>query len=148
MHFAKQTTVAHRLMTLPGVGPLVVFNFVAIVDHEGRFRRSTDVGAFLGLTPRRYQSGENDRSGRIAKSGDTEFRRLLVPTATTLMTLVKRFSPLKSLASGSVRAKVLEGCGRNRTQTCRDPSRNLARWSRVQFGKGSTNQTFSIPALG
>jgi transposase len=48
MHVAKQNTLARRLMTVPGVGPLVALNFIATVDDASRFRRSTDVGAFLG----------------------------------------------------------------------------------------------------
>jgi transposase len=98
MHVAKQNTLARRLMTLPAVGPLVALNFIATVDDASRFRRSSDVGAFLRLTPRRYQSGEIDRSGRISKCGDAEMRRLLVSAATSLMTQVKRFSPFKSWA--------------------------------------------------
>jgi transposase len=98
MFIAKQNDLARRLMTVPGVGPIVALNFIATVDDASRFRRSTDVGAFLGLTPRRYQSGEIDRSGRISKCGDAEMRRLLVSAATTLMTQVRRFSPLKSWA--------------------------------------------------
>lgn len=98
MHVAKQNTLARRLMTVPGVGPLLALNFIATIDDANRFRRSTDVGAFLGLTPRRYQSGEIDRSGRISKCGDAEMRRLLVSAATSLMTQVRRYSPLKSWA--------------------------------------------------
>jgi transposase len=98
MHVAKQNTLARRLMTVPGVGPLVALNFIATIDDANRFRRSSDVGAFLGLTPRRYQSGEIDRSGRISKCGDAEMRRLLVSAAASLMTQVRRFSPLKSWA--------------------------------------------------
>ncbi|WCR03760.1 IS110 family transposase [Paracoccus saliphilus] len=98
MHVAKQNTLARRLMTVPGVGPLVALNFIATLDDASRFRRSSDVGAFLGLTPRRYQSGEIDRSGRISKCGDAEMRRLLVSAAASLMTQVRRFSPLKSWA--------------------------------------------------
>jgi transposase len=97
-HIARQNTLARRLMTVPGVGPLVALNFIATVDDASRFRRSSDVGAFLGLTTRRYQSGEIDRSGRISKCGDAEMRRLLVSAATSLMTQVRRFSPLKSWA--------------------------------------------------
>lgn len=98
MHVARQNTLARRLMTVPGVGPLVALNFIATVDDASRFRRSRDVGAFLGLTPRRYQSGEIDRTGRISKCGDAEMRRLLVSAATSLMTQVRRFSPLKAWA--------------------------------------------------
>jgi transposase len=69
---AKQNTFARRLMTMPGAGPPVALNFIATVDDASRFRRSTDVGAFPGLTPRRYQSGEIDRSGRISRPAPPE----------------------------------------------------------------------------
>ena len=97
-HGLNKNTLARRLMTVPGVGPLVALNFIATIDDANRFRRSTDVGAFHGLTPRRYQSGEIDRSGRISKCGDAEMRRLLVSAATSLMTQVRLHSPLKSWA--------------------------------------------------
>ena len=66
-------------MTVPGVGPIVALSFIATVDDVGRFARATDVGAYLGLTPRRYQSGEIDYSGRISKRGDSAMRALLPP---------------------------------------------------------------------
>ena len=63
-----------------------------------RFRKASDVGAFLGLTPKRYQSGDVDWSGRISKCGDKAMRTLLVEAASTMITRVKRFSALKSWA--------------------------------------------------
>jgi transposase len=95
---ARKSDTARRLMTVPGVGAITALAFIATIDDPHRFRRSADVGAFLGLTPRRYQSGEIDRSGRISKCGDAQMRCLLVSAATTLMTQVRRFSPLKSWA--------------------------------------------------
>ncbi|MGR3592190.1 MAG: IS110 family transposase [Limimaricola soesokkakensis] len=95
---AEEHPVARRLMTIPGVGPVVSLNFVALVDDPGRFRKASDVGAFLGLTPRRYQSGDVDWSGRISKCGDKAMRTLLVEAASTMITRVKRFSALKSWA--------------------------------------------------
>ncbi len=95
---AGKSHTARRLMTVPGVGAITALAFMATIDDPQRFRRSTDVGAFLGLTPRRYQSGEIDRSGRISKCGDADMRRLLVSAAATLITQVRRFSPLKSWA--------------------------------------------------
>jgi transposase len=59
-----------RLMTVPGVGPLTALAFCAPIDQPDRFRKSRDVGARLGLTPRRYQSGETDVQGRISRCGD------------------------------------------------------------------------------
>lgn len=95
---AKESKLARRLMTVPGVGPIVALNFIAVVDDASRFTKVSDVGAFLGLTPRRYQSGETDWSGRISKCGDAQMRGLLFEAASCLIRQVKRFSPLKSWA--------------------------------------------------
>jgi transposase len=54
---ARRHQVCHRLITVPGVGPLTALAFVTTVDDPTRFRRSSSVGAYLGLTPRRHQSG-------------------------------------------------------------------------------------------
>lgn len=95
---ARDSDLARRLMTVPGVGPIVALRFIATVDDAGRFARATDVGAYLGLTPRRYQSGEIDYSGRISKRGDGAMRTLLFEAANVLITRVRRFSPLKAWA--------------------------------------------------
>jgi transposase len=95
---ARDSELAQRLMSVPGVGAIVALNFIATVDDAGRFAKATDVGAYLGLTPRRYQSGEIDYSGRISKRGDGAMRSLLYEAANVLITRVHRFSPLKSWA--------------------------------------------------
>ena len=95
---ARDSDLAQRLMTVPGVGPIVALSFIATVDDAGRFARATDVGAYLGLKPRRYQSGEIDYSGRISKRGDGTMRALLFEAANVLITRVRRFSPLKAWA--------------------------------------------------
>lgn len=95
---ARGNSLARRLMTVPGVGPIVSLNFIALIDDPDRFARAGDVGVFLGLTPRRYQSGETDWSGRISKCGDAGMRSLLYEAATSLIRQVKRFSTLKSWA--------------------------------------------------
>ncbi|MGI9492260.1 MAG: IS110 family transposase [Geminicoccaceae bacterium] len=95
---AKGSELARRLMTIPGVGPIVSLSFIALIDDADRFRKAADVGAFLGLTPRRYQSGETDYSGRVSKCGDAAMRGLLFEAATCLIRHVKRFSTLKSWA--------------------------------------------------
>lgn len=95
---AKAHPVARRLMTIPGVGPVNALSFIALIDDPGRFRKATDVGAFLGLTPRRHQSGEMDWSGRISKCGDRAMRGLLVQAAASVLRPVGRFSTLKSWA--------------------------------------------------
>ena len=95
---ARRSALARRLMTVPGVGPIVALSFMATIDDAARFGKSSQVGAYLGLTPRRHQSGEVDHSGRVSKCGDTAMRALLVEAASSLMVRVKRFSPLKAWA--------------------------------------------------
>ncbi len=96
---AKESPLARRLTSVPGVGPIVALSFIATIDDAGRFRRAVDVGAYLGLTPRRYQSGETDWSGRISKRGDGAMRKLLYEAANVLIQRVPRFSPLKAWAT-------------------------------------------------
>src|SRR5215208_4974619 len=67
---AREDERARRLMTTPGVGVIVALTFVSAVDDPGRFRSSKAVGAHFGLTPKKYQSGEADVTGRISKIGD------------------------------------------------------------------------------
>src|ERR671916_2401346 len=74
---AREDERARLLMTTPGVGVIVALTFVAAVDDPGRFRSSKAVGAHFGLTPKRYQSGETDVSGRISKIGDAGVRTAL-----------------------------------------------------------------------
>jgi transposase len=109
---ARRHAVCHRLMTVPGVGPLTALAFVTTVDDPTRFRRSSSVGAYLGLTPRRHQSGERDVSGRISRCGDRLTRSYLYEAANVLLTRVERWSFLKAWAlrlakrSGPKKAKV------------------------------------------
>lgn len=95
---AKESPLARRLTSVPGVGPIVALSFIATIDDVHRFRKAVDVGAYLGLTPRRYQSGETDWSGRISKRGDSAMRKLLYEAANILIQRVPRFSPLKAWA--------------------------------------------------
>lgn len=95
---AEKHPVAHRLMTIPGIGPLVSISFVALIDDPTRFTRTADVGAFLGLAPRRYQSGEIDRSGRISRCGDRSMRSMLFEAASALISRTQKFCALKSWA--------------------------------------------------
>jgi hypothetical protein len=76
-----------------------------MIDDPSRFRRATDVGAYLGLTPRRYQSGEVDRPGRISKRRDRLTRSLLYEAANVLLTRWKATAPLK-LWADELRARV------------------------------------------
>jgi transposase len=98
MDLAREDAVCKRLMTVPGVGPLVALTFRATVDIPARFVHSRAVGAHFGLTPRKHQSGEVDRTGRVSKWGDAMMRTALYEAAQVLLTRVKRWSALKAWA--------------------------------------------------
>jgi transposase len=85
-----------RLMTVPGVGPLTALAFRATIDQPGRFRKSRNVGAHLGLTPRRYQSGETDVQGRISRCGDELARTALYEAAHSLLIRSTKWSTLRA----------------------------------------------------
>jgi transposase len=93
---ARQHTPACHVMTAPGVGPITALAFMAGIDDPKRFRRSRSVGAYCGLTPRRYASGEVDWSGRISKCGDTMLRTYLFEAAGVLLTRIARWCALKA----------------------------------------------------
>lgn len=75
---AKVDPVARRLMTVPGVGPIVATALVALAPPANTFRRGRDFAAWVGLTPRQNSSGGKERLGRISKMGDRNLRRLLI----------------------------------------------------------------------
>jgi transposase len=85
-----------RLMTVQGVGPFTALAFRATIDRPDRFRRSRDVGAHLGLTPRRYQSGETDVQGRISRCGDELARTALYEAAHSLLIRGTKWSALRA----------------------------------------------------
>jgi transposase len=97
--------VCRRLMTVPGVGAVVAVTFKATVDDPARFARSKAVGAHLGLTPKRYQSGETDVVGGISKAGDTMARTALYEAANAMLSRTTRFSALKRWAMGVARRR-------------------------------------------
>ena len=93
---ARKDPVVKRLMTVPGVGIVIGLTFKAEIDDPLRFRKSRDVGVHLGLTPRRYASGEVDRSGGISKCGNGAMRTLLFEASATMLTRSKKWSRLKA----------------------------------------------------
>jgi transposase len=95
-HLARNHGVCRMLMTTPGVGTLTALAYVSAIDDPRRFKRSEDVGAYLGLTPRRHQSGDVARSGRISKCGDRIVRSLLFEAAHKLLTNSEEPSALRS----------------------------------------------------
>jgi transposase len=96
---AREDGRIRLLTTAPGVGAIVALTFVAAVDDPGRFRSSKAVGAHFGLTPKRYQSGETDVTGRISKIGDAGVRTMLYEAANIVLTRPLKGSALKSWAA-------------------------------------------------
>ena len=94
----RDDEVCRRLMTIPGVGPVVALTYRATIDVPARFRNSRAVGAVLGLTPCKYQSGESDYTGGISKCGDEMMRVMLYEAAQILLTRTVKWSWLKAWA--------------------------------------------------
>ena len=94
----RDDDVCRRLMTVPGVGPVVALTYRATVDVPARFRKSKSVGAVFGLTCSKYQSGEIDRSGRISRCGDESMRVILYEAAQSMLLRSTRWSWLKAWA--------------------------------------------------
>jgi len=83
---ARQCQSTRLLMTIPGVGAITAVSYVAAIEDPKNFPKSRSVGAWLGLTTRRYQSGEMDFNGHISRRGDQRLRGLLYEAATSLLT--------------------------------------------------------------
>ncbi len=96
---AKSDSRVRLLMTAPGVGPIVGLSYVSAIDDPGRFTSSKTAGAHFGLTPKRYQSGQTDFTGRISKMGDKSVRTALFEAAHVILTRVVRGGVLKAWAA-------------------------------------------------
>jgi transposase len=92
----RDSELHRNLMTVPGVGVITAAAYVATIDSPHRFSSAKDVGPYLGLTPRRYQSGEIDRTGRVSKCGDAMLRALLFEAAHALLTRTRHKSSLRT----------------------------------------------------
>jgi transposase len=110
---ARQDAKARLLMSTPSVGPIVALTYASAIDDPGRFKSSKRVGAHFGLTPKKYQSGQTDYTGRISKIGDASVRTALYEAAHIMLTKpLKGCSQLKSWAmriarrAGMSKAKV------------------------------------------
>ena len=95
---AKSDETCRLLMTVPGVAHMTAQAFIASIDDPSRFSSSRDVGAYFGLTTRRYQSGERDVSGRISKIGDSMTRALLYNAANCFLLHVHKSHPMSNWA--------------------------------------------------
>mgnify|MGYP001815055186 FL=1 len=96
MRLARSEPQVRRFMTAPGIGPITALCYLATIDDPVRFNKSRNVGAYVGLTTRRYASGEIDWTGRISKCGDKLLRSYLFEAANVLLTRVAKWSTLKA----------------------------------------------------
>jgi transposase len=109
---ARHTEDARLLMTTTGVGTIISLTYVSAIDDPARFKNSKQVGAHYGITPKRYQSGDTDYTGRISKTGDKSVRTALYQAAHVILTRPVKASALKSWAMrlakriGMAKAKV------------------------------------------
>jgi transposase len=110
---ARQSPQAQLLMSTPGVGAIVSLTYASAIDDPARFASSKRVGAHFGMTPKRYQSGQIDYTGRISKIGDSRVRTALYEAANIILTKpIKGCTSLKSWAmriakrAGMAKAKV------------------------------------------
>ncbi|MEM9765545.1 MAG: IS110 family transposase, partial [Pseudomonadota bacterium] len=93
---AHEDETTKRLMTVPGIGVVTALTLRHTIDDPSRFRSAAAVGAYLGLTPRRTQSGEMDRNGRVSRWGDRLLRSYLFEAASVLLHRTKRWCALKA----------------------------------------------------
>jgi len=93
---AKKDEITKRLMTVPGIGPLTALTYKVVIDNPSRFKNSRFVGAYLGMCPKQYSSGQTKRLGRISKKGSRELRTLLAGAGMKVLTHCKTPSDLRT----------------------------------------------------
>ncbi len=104
----RDDEVCRRLMTIPGVGPVVALTYRATVDVPSRFRNSKAVGAVFGLTPSKHQSRESNRTGGISRCGDEMMRMMLYEAAHIMLVRSAKWSWLKAWAMKIARHRGLK----------------------------------------
>lgn len=136
LDIVRADQVSRHLMTAPGVGPITALSFRATIDRPERFASSRAVGAHLGLTPARYQSGETDIQGRISRCGDELARTALYEAAHTLLVRSRKWSSLRAWGMAVAKRR---GLARARVAVARKLAVILHRmWSdaaEFRFGK-------------
>lgn len=97
---ARKSPDCRLLMSIPGIGAVTATSFVAAIEDPANFRNSRSVGAWVGLTTRRYQSGEVEYDGHISRRGDRHLRWLLYEAAAIILTRVRSESSLRTWGLG------------------------------------------------
>lgn len=102
---SKNDKDVRTLMTIPGIGPITALTYKAQIFDPTRFKNSRTVGAYLGMTPTQYSSGETHKQGRVSKCGSSELRSLLNEAALVLLTKSQKWSKLKAWGLKLMRKK-------------------------------------------
>jgi len=105
LQIAQQDKNACLLMTAQGIGPITALTYQAEIFDPTRFPNSRTVGAYLGMTPTQYSSGETQKQGRISKCGSNELRSLLTEAGVVILTRSKKWSKLKAWGLKLMRKK-------------------------------------------
>lgn len=92
----RKDPVIEIFESIPGVGTITALTYKAVIDNPHRFENVRDIGAYLGLTPKQYSSGDSVKQGKISKCGCSELRMLLVECATVILTRTKGWTRLKA----------------------------------------------------
>jgi transposase len=92
-------------MTVPGIGEITALTYKTEIFDPTRFPNSRTVGAYLGMTPTQYSSGETTKQGRISKCGSSELRFLLAEAGLVLLTRSKKWSKVKAWGLKLMRKK-------------------------------------------
>lgn len=92
----KKDPVIALFESIPGVGTITALTYKAVIDDPNRFTNPRNVGAYLGLTPRQYSSGDTIKQGKISKCGSIELRALLIECAIVLLTRTQGWTKLKA----------------------------------------------------
>jgi transposase len=108
LEIAYQDREVQRLMTVPGIGPVTALTYKTEIFDANRFKESRAVGAYLGMTPTQYASGETQRQGKTSKCGSKELRFLLVEAGIVILTRSKKWSRLKAWGIKIMRKKGLK----------------------------------------
>ena len=132
-------------MTVPGVGPIVALTYRASVDQPHRFIHSRAVGAHVGLTPKRHQSGEIDYDGGVSKCGDSMLRAMLYEAAQSMLTHSKKWSWLKAWG---MRVAQRRGMGRAIVAVARRLAVILHRMSRWPDGTSKLTRSTRSASAG
>ena len=108
LEVASQDREVRRFMTVPGIGPVTALTYKTEIFDASRFKESRSVGAYLGMTPTQYASGETQKQGKTSKCGSKELRFLLVEAGIVILTRSKKWSRLKAWGLKIMRKKGLK----------------------------------------